>query len=146
MVETYTNILVAVDGSDLNRCAVRDAVCVAKSMNAKLTAIYVVTGADLKPNAFGGDVSASERAGIAHKSADEAFKQVVSDCNQAGIDLKTIIANGNPASELIKLSEEYDLIVCGSLGASGLSKVLMGSVSTELVKHSKCPILISRRS
>ena len=66
----YKKILLAVDGSENNNIAAKDAVCIAKSMGAKLTAVYVVAGADLKPNAFGGDVSASERADIAQKSAN----------------------------------------------------------------------------
>lgn len=141
----YKNILLAVDGSENNSIAVKDAVCIAKSMGAKLTAIHVMAGADLKPNAFGGDVSASERADIAQKSSNEAFKEVKNLSEKAGIEVKMITVGGTPANEIVKISDQYDLIVCGSLGATGLSKVFMGSVSEALVRHSKCAVLVSRR-
>lgn len=141
----YKNILLAVDGSENNSIAAKDAVCIAKSMGAKLTAVYVVAGADLKPNAFGGDVSASERADIAQKSANEAFKEVMYLSEKAGVELETITVGGTPANEIVKMSEEYDLIVCGSLGATGLSKMFMGSVSEALARHCKCSVLVSRR-
>ena len=144
VVKTYKNVLLAVDGSDNNVVAVKDAVCIAKAMNAKLTAMYVMAGAALKPNAFGGDVSASERADIAQKGAEEAFKVVKSYSEKAGIGLETVAVNGIPAAELVKASENYDLLVCGSLGSGGLSKVLVGSVSKELVKNAKCPVLVCR--
>jgi len=137
--------LLAVDGSDNNSYAVKDAICIAKAMDAKLTAMYVIAGAELKPNAFGGDVSATQRADIAQKSADEAFKKVKSDCEKAGIPVEVLAVGGNPAQELIKASEDFDLVVCGILGLSGLSKVLMGSVSDELVRKAKCPVLVCRK-
>ncbi len=114
-------------------------------MDAKLTAMYVVAGAELKPNAFGGDVSADQRADIAQKNADDAFKKVKSDCAKADVPLEILAVKGNPAQELIKASENYDLVVCGILGLTGLSKVLMGSVSDELVRKAKCPVLVCRK-
>jgi len=145
VIQTYKKILLAVDGSDNNSYAVKDAICVAKAMGAKITAMYVMAGASLKPNAFGGDVSASERANIAEKSAEEAFSKVQADCAQAGVELETVAVQGNPGAELVKASENYDLLVCGTLGIGGLSKVFVGSVSKEIVKSAKCPVLICRQ-
>ena len=67
----YSNILLAVDGSEQNKAAVREAVALASKMGSKITAVYVMVGTELKPNAFGGDVSLSERQEIAETSWHE---------------------------------------------------------------------------
>jgi len=140
----FTKILVAVDGSESNRIAVRNAIDIAKAMDAELTAVFVVPGTELKPNAFGGDTSAEQRLDIAQKATDEAFALVETECAKEGVELKTLVIAGNPVTELVKITEDYDLVVCGSLGKTGVKKVLLGSVSSELAKSSKCPVLISK--
>ncbi len=140
----FAKILVAVDGSENNVIAVKNAISITKSMGSELTAIFVVPGADLKPNAFGGDVSADERLNIAQKATDEAFSYIEAECSKEGVELKTLVVAGNPTAELVKATADYDLVICGSLGKTGVKKALLGSVSSELAKSSKCHVLISR--
>jgi nucleotide-binding universal stress UspA family protein len=140
----FTKILVAVDGSENNKIAIKDAIAIAKAMGSELTAVHVVPGTDLKPNAFGGDVSADERLAILQKATDEAFSDIEFECGREGVELKTLALSGNPTSELLKATEDYDLVICGSLGKTGVKKALLGSVSSELAKSAKCPVLISR--
>ena len=51
---------------------------------------------------------------------------------------------GSPVPELLKFAEreEVDLIVMGSHGRSGLSRLLMGSVAEGVMRKAKCPVLI----
>lgn len=53
----FGRILLAVDGSDQNKNAVRDAVTLASKLGSKITAVYVMVGTELRPNAFGGEMS-----------------------------------------------------------------------------------------
>jgi len=140
----YSKILLAVDGSENNKVAANAAIDVAKSMGAKLTAVYVVSGVDLKPNAFGGDVADNERHALAQKQVDDATVYVANEAKSAGLDIEIKILSGSPADEIVKISSDYDLIVCGSLGRTGLSKVLMGSVSSTITKNAKCAVLVCR--
>ncbi len=139
----YTNILVAVDGSEQNKTAVRAAVDIAAKMGSKLTAVYVENSSEVKPNAFGGDVSAEERKAIIEKAATEAFELVESLALKEGIEFHTVIRTGKPCDEIVAITGDYDLLVCGSLGRTGLAK-LMGSVSKTLVQYAKCPVLVIR--
>ena len=138
-------ILVAVDGSDNNNKAVDEAIELAKALGANLTAVHVTTQADVKPNAFGGDAGAQERAAIVEKESKEAFHYVNKAAAAAGIEANCLLIAGNPSNEIVELTSQYDLIVCGSLGRTGISKVLMGSVSSAIVKYAKCPVMITRR-
>jgi len=140
----YSKILLAVDGSESNKVAANAAIDVAKAMGAKLTAVYVIPGVDLKPNAFGGDVADDERVALAQKQADEATAYIIQESKNAGVNTEIKLVSGSPADEIVKLSADYDLVVCGSLGRTGLSKVLMGSVSSTVTKNAKCAVLVCR--
>jgi nucleotide-binding universal stress UspA family protein len=50
---------------------------------------------------------------------------------------------GDPASEIVRLAEEegVDLIVLGTHGRTGLSRLLMGSVAEQIVRRAPCPVL-----
>jgi nucleotide-binding universal stress UspA family protein len=44
----------------------------------------------------------------------------------------------------VELSSEHDLIVMGTLGRTGFSKLLLGSVAERVVRFAKCPVLVVR--
>jgi nucleotide-binding universal stress UspA family protein len=60
----------------------------------------------------------------------------------------TRVIRGRPASSLLAEAEQMrpDLIVVGSRGHGPFASILLGSVSTELVDHAPCPVLVARRS
>jgi universal stress protein A len=51
---------------------------------------------------------------------------------------------GNPATEIVQTADQepVDVIVMGTHGRSGLSRLLMGSVAESVVRHASCPVLI----
>lgn len=62
------------------------------------------------------------------------------------MDFEKVIRMGDPVTEIIDFSEEIkaDLIIMGSHGRTGLSAVLMGSVSTKVLTYSRRPVMITR--
>lgn len=51
---------------------------------------------------------------------------------------------GNPIDELLRASKDAELVVVGSRGAGGFSRLLLGSVSTAVVHHADCPVVVIR--
>lgn len=61
-----------------------------------------------------------------------------------GLTILRRVLHGNPAEELIRLSQTTDLIVVGARGHGAFTGMLMGSVSQHLVSHSQCTVVIVR--
>lgn len=61
-----------------------------------------------------------------------------------GLDVVTETLEGHAGEQLIRLSEHADLLVVGARGHGGFLGLLMGSVTTYVVNHSKCPVVVVR--
>ena len=132
MSELYKKILLATDGSEQNKKAVTHAIEQAKISGAELHAVYVLdTKTDYEPKSY--------------LSTD--LSNVENIAKKEGIDVKKWIVKGHPAEEILKLAKEKaaDLIVMGSLGRSGIEKILLGSVADKVIRNSSIPVLIVRK-
>lgn len=83
------------------------------------------------------------------KAISELMSPIENFANKKGIKIsKTILEDNNTsiAGVIIKFTEEHkiDLLIMGSKGYSKFKKLLVGSLATTLVNHSKCPILVVR--
>ncbi len=61
-----------------------------------------------------------------------------------GIDVVTEALEGHAGEQLIRLSEHADLLVVGARGHGGFMGLLMGSVTTYVVNHALCPVVVVR--
>ena len=62
----------------------------------------------------------------------------------AGVQYRAVMEDGRPASVIAKVADaiDADVIVVGRRGRGGVAELVLGSVSHELVLHSKRPILL----
>jgi nucleotide-binding universal stress UspA family protein len=78
-------------------------------------------------------------------AAEEAVAKVAGHLGESRPASVTIRAvNGIPTQVLVEASREADLIVVGSRGSGGFARLLLGSVSNQLVQHSHCPVTVVR--
>ena len=140
----FNNILVAVDGSDSNKIAVDTAVGLAKQLGSKLTALSV-----FDPGGYGNTAAVkelSDEIDYMKQVCANILEYVIAKAEEAGIELETKTISGNPAVKIVELSSSYDLIVTGTLGRTGFSRMIMGSVAEKVVRLSNCPVLVCRSS
>ena len=65
---------------------------------------------------------------------------------RADFTVATQLAVGDPAVELESISEHLDLLVVGSRGYGRIRRALLGSVSSYLVEHCHCPLIVVPRA
>jgi nucleotide-binding universal stress UspA family protein len=58
----------------------------------------------------------------------------------ASVTVKAV--HGFPVEELIAAGKDADMIVLGSRGAGGFTRLLMGSTAGQVAQHAPCPVLI----
>lgn len=145
--EKFTNIVVAIDGSDLSKRAADYAVSLAREQNAKISAVAVVKFH--QTDAFRGSTATLEKfirkqAGIAQKWLDSVKAEA--EENNVRFESKVIKTRTNIPEEIIEYAKDKrsDLIVMGTRGRTGFKKALLGSVASAVVTHAGCPVMVIR--
>jgi len=145
----FKHILLATDGGAASEHAAAMAVDLARTQNARLTAVYVVDPfpylgiGDTNPLGLHAYVSA------ARDHAAAAHAKVAALCTGPGrpVDLQLLLLEDVTAAKGILAAardEGADLIVAGSHGRTGLNSLMLGSVAAKLVSLSPVPVLIAR--
>ena len=139
----YGKILIAVDGSDSNKYAIDDGLRLAKKLGSTVTALCVFDVGSFANVAQGyGMVDDRSYAESMSEAALEYIRKRGKECE---VEIIPKILVGRPAETIINESKNHDLIVCGTLGRTGLSRALMGSVAEKVVRFSYCPVLVCRK-
>lgn len=75
-----------------------------------------------------------------------ALRRCVTKLAKAGYRVEEVLQLGDPAEEIINVAKHQraDLIVTGAKGRGAVARFLLGSVSTKLVQHSPCSVLVVR--
>jgi nucleotide-binding universal stress UspA family protein len=76
----------------------------------------------------------------------EQIERVGVRCPELGLEV--VSADRPVYAEIVRRAElgQVDLIVVGNQGASGLARVVLGSVADKVVRHAHCPVLVARPS
>lgn len=80
----------------------------------------------------------------ARKAVRDLVDKVASETGETVPEVTVSVATGNPADELVRASCDADMLVVGSHGRGGFATLLMGSVSSQVVHHATCPVVIVR--
>lgn len=86
----------------------------------------------------------ADRAGEdkARQAVEEMVEKAGSQLGAERPDVTVQVVSGTAAGVLIDASGEADLLVLGSRGSGGFSRLLLGSVSTQAAQHARCPVVI----
>ena len=135
------NILFAADFEASSKRALPFAVMIAEHYGAKVCAAHVIPPSVY---AFSRYEAMENILRETRDYASYALNQMVEPLRRMSHPCDTVLAEGDISEELEAIAKEYfvDLIVVGTSSRSGLGKVFLGSVAEELVRESKCPVLI----
>jgi nucleotide-binding universal stress UspA family protein len=144
-------ILVAVDGSKPSLIASVQAIDISKTLNAEMTAIYVVSP-DIRYNYLEDTITPrlpralKDVMMIAMQTGEKHLDKVKQKAREKDVRVKTdvIIGISSVVKEIVEYAEKnkIDMIVVGSRGLSGIKKMLLGSVANGVVTYAHCPVLV----
>jgi len=140
----FTNILVALDGSEVSQRALVRAADEAKLWNANLHAIYVVeTGLF---SSLPVDNTVEIMYSVLETEGEAVLEKAKKYGTDKGVTVFTHLEQGHAGSEIIALAEreKVDLIMVGSHGKSNADRLLIGSVSTFVVTHGTASTMVVR--
>ena len=160
----YNKILVPYDTSKPSEIALEHAITIAKmsaiyaNSTINVIVVYVVHEIPV-PATFGISLFKSKQTGDMitleqylkdttleiKKDAENILEDNIEEYkNIDNVSLQTQVIIGNPSEEIIKFAndEKIELIVMGTTGLGGLSKIVSGSVARNVSEKAKCPVML----
>lgn len=140
----FTKILVPVDGSDNSYKALEAALVLSEKLGSNISVVNVMEQVPIT------HIESEKLLGELLEAYKKENQEILSKCSdiahQKGITIKTVLLQGNPAPVILDYSkkENFDLVIMGSRGMGKFKELILGSVSSKIVHHSPCAIMIIR--
>ncbi|MDE8668676.1 universal stress protein [Pseudarthrobacter sp. H3Y2-7] len=131
-------IVVGVDGSDHGQCAL---VWAAREAERRRRPLHIVTAYSVPIFAASGldGGYATVDDSVIREGAEAIIQQAMDKVAGYNIDVDASVENGDASGVLLEMSETAELLVFGTRGRGGFVGRLLGSVSSALPAHAKCP-------
>jgi nucleotide-binding universal stress UspA family protein len=135
-------ILCPVDGSAPSKRALRNAIHWARRLQSQLRIVHVVPPI----SGFSGLIPAVQRGMQQNYVETETarFERLLADFDLHDVAWDKVVLEGNAAETILEATAAYsaDLIIMGSVGRTGLSRMLLGSVAGKVVREMPCSIIM----
>jgi nucleotide-binding universal stress UspA family protein len=143
----FKHLLVPVDGSDVSKKSLKKVAALAKSDAAAVTLVYVSD--PLPPlvysdSTMGYGITQRDHLKVCEAYAQDVFKKAATALG-VGIKAKTLhISNTNLSEGILEAAKKSkaDVIVMASHKRTGITGVLLGSETHEVIVHTKLPVLV----
>jgi nucleotide-binding universal stress UspA family protein len=141
-------IVVGVDGSPSSQVALGWAMTEAGLRRVPLAVLTVIPAA-VEASGVTGQMSPLDesfsderRTEVQRATQDIVDKAVAERAGQPEVTVTVRAVAGLVADELIQASGDADLLVVAARGAGGFARLIMGSVSTQVAHHARCPVVV----
>jgi nucleotide-binding universal stress UspA family protein len=140
-----SGVYVGIDGSNHSQIALNWAMREAGYRHQPLTVIAVQ---EVPISGWGGMIvldGDDELREKTRQAAQEATDKAAAELGDAAPPSVTVQATiGQAVTELVEASKDADLLVVGSRGVGGFTRLVLGSTSGQVAQHAHCPVVIVR--
>jgi len=146
--EMYKHLLITTDGSEVAQRGVDQGLALAKALGAEATIVTITEPFPIY--AVGSGYVPPELAdydNIQKEFAQKVLEAAKAQADAAGVKVTTLhVPNRQPAETIIETAQSRgcDAIVMASHGRRGLGRLVLGSQTSEVLAHSKLPVLVVR--
>lgn len=142
-------ILVPIDASDCSTAAANYAVGLAKVCNASIILIHVVERHPYRSLPYYLTAGANRVLEKEIKKVAEVwFAKIEENARKQNVRVRhdLLLRRRSVIESMVSYAEDnrIDLIVMGTMGATGLKRLLVGSVAKGVIEHARCPVLLIR--
>jgi nucleotide-binding universal stress UspA family protein len=139
-----TNILCPTDFSEPSKRALKNAVLLSKNFKAKLRILGVFEPINIVSPRLSVDLK-KENADL-RKQFEQEMDEFLKDFDFTGIDYKKEIQAGNAHQKILHAIDEYgcDLLIMGTNGRTGFSRIMMGSVTEKVTREVPCSFITTK--
>lgn len=141
-MKPFDRIVFPADGSRHAEPALAKALELARLLKAPVLFVYVVDVRALEP--YPSEGLFVDLRGILEKEARRVIDKVLARARKSRVAAEGRILEGVPEDEIVQAAKPRDLLVMATHGRSGLSRLLLGSVTENVVRHALCPVLVVR--
>jgi nucleotide-binding universal stress UspA family protein len=145
----FSRVAVAFDGSPDSVKAVKTACAIARDHGAELTVVHVcsvpIFAYAVPAPVPQIDVTAMERS--VREAGLKVLEKARRLADEGGVRARTeLLESGSVVQAIVEFAanEKCDLVVVGTRGTTGFRKLVLGSVSSGVVSHAPCPVLVVR--
>lgn len=141
----FKRILIATDGSENAERAASYGINLAKTADAEVHALYVISTQHAVTTRTVKGWSEGLEEYLMNKGRT-AIGDVEKMGEEAGVKVEHAFLKGIPADKILEYAQEnnIDIIVMGTHGLTGIKKFLIGSVAEKVVRHSRIPVMVVR--
>jgi universal stress protein A len=145
MAQHFSKILYATDYSKASARALDEAIALAKQNGAELLVLHVIdpVPAYVAGEDIGGAELYMKLEQTTQQDAETSMNKLMEKLRKLKVNAKSLLLRGTPPEQIVRTAKNRraNLIVIGTHGRTGLSKLLMGSVANKVVSTAHCPVL-----
>lgn len=141
-------LLVAVDGSGFSKLAVEQAADIAAAKDAEIILLTVSSVINMGSYAAVAYMPDSTWEVPTKDQAVEILDEAEAMLRERGLEARKVHRIGGISDTILEVAERehVDLIVVGSHGRTGLTRFLLGSVSSQVASHAPCSVLVAKQA
>lgn len=139
----YRTLLLPTDGSEAAERGLQEGLALAQALRARVSLVYVLE--PLRSSLLLGRETVPYYDGLMEDLRQEGLKALDRATRMAqaqGVEFTAHLLEGRPAEVILRLAAEHDLLVMATHGRTGLDRLLLGSVTLEVVRKSPKPVLV----
>ena len=145
-MKPYQRILMATDFSEASLPAWKRALAMAKESQTELFVIHAYEPPNVVQAAADAPFVYEDWTQKVRASASKRLDLLVVEAQTAGVHATAIVEAGNADESIVKAAEDHqaDLIIMGTHGRKGVSRIFLGSVASRVIASAPCAVLTIR--
>ena len=141
-------VMLATDGSATAEKATATAIDLARLLDTELIVVSVwdVAYAGYSAMGFAPISPNADLAKLGEEEANRISVEAAACAEEAGVETRTVVLRGFPVEAICEAAEKFapQFLVIGSHGWGAMKRAVFGSVSTGVLHHASCPVMVVR--